>query len=173
MHNRDKLTHSAQFVVRLAWIANRLFLLAVILGLAASWVFQAQFASLVGKWLPGTDIESAMTGMRLLMLLGIAMAVATDRVLATLADIIVTASAGDPFIAANADRLQKIGWCLLALQLCEIPGILIGRYFPAMGSAAPNGDISIGGWISVLMVFVLARVFVAGSAMRDDLEGTV
>ena len=173
MHNRDKLTHSAQFVVRLTWIANRLFLLAVISGLAVSWVFQAQFTSLVGQWLPGTDIESAMTGMRLLMLLGIAMAVATDRLLATLADIIVTASAGDPFIAANAHRLQKIGWCLLALQLCEIPGILIGRYFPAMGSAAPNGDISIGGWISVLMVFVLARVFAAGSAMRDDLEGTV
>ena len=173
MHNRDRLTRGAQFVVRLAWIANRLFLLAVISGLAASWVFQAQLASLVGQWLPGTDIESAMTGMRLLMLLGIAMAVATDRLLATLADIIVTASAGDPFIAANADRLQKIGWCLLALQLCEIPGILIGRYFPAMGSAAPDGDISIGGWISVLMVFVLARVFAAGSAMRDDLEGTV
>ena len=173
MHNRDKLTHSAQFVVRLTWIANRLFLLAVISGLAASLVFGAQFASLVGQWLPVTDIESAMMGMRLLMLLGIAMAVATDRLLATLADIIVTASAGDPFIAANAHRLQKIGWCLLALQLCEIPGILIGRYFPAMGSAAPDGDISIGGWISVLMVFVLARVFAAGSAMRDDLEGTV
>jgi hypothetical protein len=42
-----------------------------------------------------------------------------------------------------------------------------------MGSAAPNGDISIGGWIAVLMVFVLARVFAAGSAMRDDLEGTI
>ena len=173
MNNRDRLTGSAQFVVRLAWNANRIFLLGVTLGLLASWVFRTQFAGLVGHSLPGADVQSAMTGMRLLMLLGIAMAVATDRLLATLADIIATARAGDPFIAANADRLQRIGWCLLALQLCEIPGILIGRYFPSMGSAAPNGDISIGGWISVLMVFVLARVFAAGSAMRDELEGTI
>ena len=173
MQNRDRLTGSAQFVVRLAWIANRVFLFGVTLGLLASWIFQAAFAGLVDHWLPGADIQSAMTGMRLLMLLGCAMALATDRLLVTLADIIATARAGDPFIAANADRLQRIGWCLLALQLCEIPGILIGRYFPSMGSAAPNGDISIGGWIAVLMVFVLARVFAAGSAMRDDLEGTI
>ena len=173
MQNRDRLTGSAQFIVRLAWIANRTFLFGVTLGLLASWFFPAEFAGLVGDWLPGSDVQSAMTGMRLLMLLGSAMALATDRLLATLADIITTACAGNPFIAANADRLQRIGWCLLALQLCEIPGILIGKYFPDMGSAAPNGDIAIGGWISVLMVFVLARVFAAGSAMRDELEGTI
>lgn len=173
MQNRDRLTGGAQFVVRLTWIANRIFLLGVTLGLLASWGFRAEFAGLVGDWLPGADVQSVMTGMRLLMLLGFAMAVVTDRLLTTLSDIIATARAGDPFIAANADRLQRIGLCLLALQLSEIPGILIARNFPDMGSAAPNGDISIGGWIAVLMVFVLARVFAAGSAMRDDLEGTI
>jgi hypothetical protein len=42
-----------------------------------------------------------------------------------------------------------------------------------MGSAAPDVTFSPGGWIAVLMVFVLSRVFAAGSAMKDDLEGTV
>lgn len=66
-----------------------------------------------------------------------------------------------------------IGWALIVLQLLDIASILLDRRFPSLGSAAPNGDVSIGGWMAVLMAFVLSRVFAAGSAMRDDLEGTV
>jgi hypothetical protein len=42
-----------------------------------------------------------------------------------------------------------------------------------MGNAAPDATFSIGGWIAVLMVFVLSRIFAAGAVMRDELEGTV
>jgi hypothetical protein len=174
MQTRNRLTTSARIVVSLAWVANRLFFAAVAVGLLLSVMLATRFAGLVRDLLPpGTDVASAMTGMRLLMLLGLAMAVAADRIFVVLTDIIASASAGDPFIAANAGRLQKIGWCLLALQLCELPGALIAAYFPAMGSAAPSGDISLAGWISVLMVFVLSRVFAIGSAMREELEGTI
>ena len=178
MPNPDRLTRSARLVVHSAWIANRLFLLAVALGLLLSFLFAAAFANLVDQMLPGTDVPSAMAGMRWLMLFGIAMAVATDRLFVALAAIIASADAGDPFVAINAVRLESIGWCLATLQLAEIPGALIASHFPAMGSAAPSGNLSIGGWsiggwIAVLMVFVLARVFAAGSAMRDELEGTI
>jgi hypothetical protein len=173
LNNKDRLIKGSRLVVRIAIVLNRLFLLAVVVGLLLSWIFPAQFVALLLQPGPGTDVGSALTGVRLLMLLGVAMAVATDRLLAPLAQIIASAGAGDPFISANARRLQTIGWALLALQLLDIPGALLEKFFPALGSAAPDVTFSPGGWIAVLMVFVLSRVFAAGSAMRDDLEGTV
>ena len=173
LNNKDRLIKGSRLVVRIAIVLNRLFLLAVAVGLLLSWIFPAQFVALLLQPSPGTDVQSALTGVRLLMLLGVAMAVATDRLLAPLAQIIASAGAGDPFISANARRLQTIGWALLALQLLDIPGALLEKFFPSLGSAAPDVTFSPGGWIAVLMVFVLSRVFAAGSAMRDDLEGTV
>jgi Protein of unknown function (DUF2975) len=173
LNNKDRLIKGSRLVVRIAIVLNRLFLLAVAVGLLLSWIFPAQFVPLLLQPSPGTDVRSAATGLRLLMLLGIAMAVVTDRLLAALAQIIASAGAGDPFISANARRLQTIGWTLLALQLLDIPGALLAKFFPSLGSAAPDVTFSPGGWIAVLMVFVLSRVFAAGSAMRDDLEGTV
>ena len=173
LNGKDRLIKSSRLVVRIAVVTNRLFLLAVVMGLLLSWMFPAQFATLLIPQNPGTDVRSAMTGLRLLMLLGIAMAVATDRLLAALAQIIASACAGDPFISANARRLQTIGWALLVLQLLDIPGAIIERFFPGLGSGAPNGTFSLGGWMAVLMVFVLSRVFAVGSTMRDELEGTV
>jgi hypothetical protein len=108
-----------------------------------------------------------------MMLLGMTMAVAIDRLLVALTQIIDTARAGDPFIAVNARRLQTIGWAILALQLLDIPAALIERFFPSMGMGTPDSAFSVAGWMAVLMVFVLSRVFAVGAAMRDDLEGTV
>jgi Protein of unknown function (DUF2975) len=173
LNNKDRLIKGSRLVVRIAIVLNRLFLAAVVVGLLLSWIFPAQFVPLLLHPTTGTDVRSAATGLRLLMLLGIAMAVITDRLLAALAQIIASAGAGDPFISANARRLQTIGWTLLTLQLLDIPGALLEKFFPSLGSAAPDVTFSPGGWIAVLMVFVLSRVFAAGSAMRDDLEGTV
>jgi hypothetical protein len=173
LNKKDRLIKGSRLVVRIAIVLNRLFLVAVVVGLLLSWIFPAQFVPLLLQPTPGTDVQSALTGVRLLMLLGLAMAVVTDRLLAALAQIIASAGAGDPFISANARRLQTIGWALLTLQLLDIPGAFLAKFFPSLGSAAPDVTFSPGGWIAVLMVFVLSRVFAAGSAMRDDLEGTV
>lgn len=169
----DRLTRSASLVVRLATVANRGFALAVGLGLVASLVASGPFAHLAERWFPGADVSSVMLGMRLEMLLGLAMAVVTDRILVALAQVLASAGVGDPFVAGNATRLRTIGWWLLALQLCEVPGALIGKSFPELGSAAPSGDFSIASWIAVLLVFVLARVFEVGAGMRQELDGTV
>ena len=173
MQNRDRLMKGARFAVRAAWLANRLFLAAVALGFLCSWIFSGFFADFLSRSIAKGDLPSVMTGMRFEMLLGIAMSVVTDRLLLALAAIVASAGAGDPFIAANVQRLRYMGWCLLALQLFAVPGYLIGVCFPAMGPAAPHPDVSVAGWLSVLMIFVLARVFATGSAMRDDLEGMV
>lgn len=173
MLQTDKLVKSSSVVVRTAIVANRLFLLALFLLLLSSWGFPRLFASLVPQSLPAADASSAITGVRLLILLGIAMSGIADRIFAVLAEMVTTVRAGDPFLAANARKLQSLGWFLLALQLLDIPAAAISHFYPSMGSAAPSGDISVVGWISVLMVFVLSRVFSAGSAMRDELEATV
>jgi hypothetical protein len=169
----DKLIKSSRFVVRIGLVVNRLFLVAVVIGLILSWIFPSQFAAFLIQQPPGPGVSSTMTGMRWMMLLGIAMSVAIDRLLVTLAQIIASASAGDPFISANARRLQTIGWALLALQFLDVPGALIERFFPSLASGEPTIPFSPGGWLAVLMVFVLSRVFAAGSAMRDELEGTI
>jgi hypothetical protein len=36
-----------------------------------------------------------------------------------------------------------------------------------------NAGFSTSGWLAVLLVFVLARVFAVGAGMREELEGTV
>jgi hypothetical protein len=36
-----------------------------------------------------------------------------------------------------------------------------------------DAGFSPGGWLAVIMTFVLARVFAEGTLMREDLEGTI
>jgi len=173
MFTRDRLTETAWIVIGLGRVLNWLFLLGVLLLLVLSWLFAESLISFLSNSNPGVDAASEATGLRLEMLIGILAAIATGRLLAALRDVLATARAGDPFVAANAGRLQAMGWALLALQLLDIPASLLGRFVPSLGSAAPNGDISLGGWMAVLLLFVLSRVFAAGAVMRDDLEGTV
>ena len=107
------------------------------------------------------------------MLVGITMGVGIEILLSALLRTLASASEGDPFISANAERLRRIAWALLGLQLLDFTAALIGRYFPSLGSAAPQISFAPGGWLAILMLFILSRVFIAGTAMRDDLEGTV
>jgi hypothetical protein len=173
MPSRDRLVDGSRIVVRIAWIANRIFLAACVLGFLCACIFGTRFTALLIQQNLSTDIHSATTGVRLLILIGITESVAADRLFVALAGIVTSVGGGDPFILANARRLRTIGWSLLALQLLDFPALLLDKFFPSMGSAAPDVQFSVGGWISVLMVFVLSRVFSAGAAMRDDLEGTV
>ncbi len=173
LSNKDRLIKGSRLAVRIAVVVNRAFFCGVLALLLVSVILSTRFVPLLLPHISAADLPSALTGMRLLMLIGLAEAVGTEILLRALAQIIASTSAGDPFIAANARRLQTIGWALLGLQLLDIPGDLLARFFPTLGSAAPDVSFSPGGWLAVLMVFVLARVFAAGSAMRDELEGTV
>lgn len=173
MIDHSGLVRSSALAVRVASLANRCFLLAVVLGLIASWLLAEQFTTILLGSDTGSDLGATTIGMRYLMGLGVVMAGAIYVLLQALREMIATVSLGDPFIAANAGRLRTIGWCLLTLQLLDIPAAVIARAFPSLGAAAPDGGVSLGGWIAVLMVFVLARIFVAGATLRDELEGTV
>lgn len=173
MLDRDFRVRSSARAVRFAAVLNWGFGLAIMAGLIASFLFGEAFTrALMGT--DGTfDIAARTGGMRWLMLLGVILVIAIHVLLQALGRMIATVSTGDPFIASNATRLRTIGWSLLAIQLLDIPAALIARGYPALGSAAPDVGISPAGWLAVLMTFVLARIFVVGTAMRDDLEGTI
>ena len=93
-----------------------------------------------------------------------------------LLQIIDTVGEGDPFVPANAERLTKMAWLMLIVQLLSIPAVGLSIFLAdaldrEAGSVADGVDAS--GLVLVLVLFILARVFRKGAEMRDDLEGTV
>lgn len=91
--------------------------------------------------------------------------------------IIASVGEGDPFIAENANRLNSMAWLLLAV---EILALLVGFLRLHLANLHSGGgerlDFSVydlTGFIVILVLFILARVFRQGAAMRADLEGTV
>lgn len=85
-------------------------------------------------------------------------------------------SEGDPFAPVNADRLTAMAWTILAINLAAIPLAALGLHIRQMTGEEGGsmiGSFDLGGVILALTLFILARVFRHGAAMREDLEGTV
>jgi hypothetical protein len=123
---------------------------------------------------PSPEADRLILGMHAIALLGIAATPLNYVVLKRLLAIVETVRAGDPFVAANAVRLQAIAWALLALQLLSL---IIGAIARTVSTPAHPLDLdagfSVNGWLAVLLTFLLARVFAEGTLMREELEGTV
>ena len=126
------------------------------------------------KLSPSPEAERLVMGLRVIAVLGLAAIPLNHAVLKRLLAIVETVRAGDPFVAANASRLQGIAWVLLALNLLSI---VIGAIAKSVSTPAYplhiDAGFSINGWLAVLLTFLLARVFAEGALMREDLEGTV
>jgi hypothetical protein len=126
------------------------------------------------KLSPSPEAARLVMGLRAIAVLGLAAIPLNNAVLKRLLAIVETVRAGDPFVAANASRLQAIARALLALQLLSL---VIGAIAKAVSTPAHplhlKAGFSINGWLAVLLTFLLARVFAEGTLMREDLEGTV
>lgn len=124
----------------------------------------------------GADITNVrlIYGGRLIMVIGMGSTPLTHILLTRLLAIVETVRRGDPFVAGNAARLQTTAWALLGLELLHLA---VGAVAVAASSPSQPLDLdwnfSVSGWLAVLLLFVLARVFDHGTRMRDDLEGTV
>ena len=154
--------------------------------LVLNWAFGAAIVGLLifslneAPIMAAFDIPSSaegrrlMLGLRTIAVVGLAAIPLNHVVLSRLLAIVETVRAGDPFVAANAHRLQSIAWALLALQLLSliIAGIAKAVTIPGVPLDIDAG-FSVAGWLAVLLSFVLARVFAEGTHMRDELEGTV
>lgn len=118
--------------------------------------------------------DPVIIGLQTIAFLGLVAIPLNYAVLKRLLAIVETVRAGDPFVAENAQRLQTIAWMLCALQIISM---IIGGIVRVISSPAHplkfNAGFSISGWLAVLLIFLLARVFAEGTSMRDDLQGTV
>src|SRR5438876_9285732 len=123
------------------------------------------------KLSPSPDAERLIMGLRAVAVLGLVGIPLNHAVLKRLLAIVLTVRAGDPFVAANAHRLQAIAWALLALQLLSL---VIGTIAKAVSSPAHPLHLVCGflldKWIAVILTFLLARVFAAGTNLRVDVE---
>ena len=123
---------------------------------------------------PSGEADRLVLGLRTIAAIGLAMIPLNHAVLKRLLAMVETVRAGDPFVAANAHRLQAIAWVLLTLQLLGLVIDAIARAVSVPGRPLDlNSGFSINGWLAVLFTFLLARVFAAGTVMREDLDGTV
>jgi hypothetical protein len=94
------------------------------------------------------------------------------------AGIVDSAVAGDPFVGDNAERLKRIGWCLLGIMMVQFLTLIavaaiVRENLPEGVNIGGGSEPDPVGLLAVLLVFVLARIFKHGAQMRDELEGTV
>ena len=118
--------------------------------------------------------EGIVAGMRAIMVIGIAGVPLGWVFFSRLLRIVESVRAGEPFQVENAGRLRVIAWTLVALEALHLCVV-------AIASAVSTKDVPLHitdnfnptGWLAILLLFVLAQVFLEGTRMRADLEGTV
>jgi len=92
--------------------------------------------------------------------------------------IVDTAVAGDPFVAENAERLKRIGWCMVGVTVVQFltlmaVAMIVPEHLPEGGNLSGGSEPDPVGILSILLIFVLASIFRNGTQMRDELEGMV
>ncbi len=118
------------------------------------------------------DPATLLFWIRVVLLIGIAVAPLAHLLFTRLNAIVRSVETGSPFTAANAVRLKAIAWAVLAIQILDL-GFGLASVQTARAGEFIGWSPGLTGWLAVLLLFVLARVFERGSAMEDELAGTV
>ena len=157
-----------RILIVLNWLGGAAILALLVVSPNAQWIMAAF------KLSPSPDTDRLIMGLRAIAALGLAAIPLHYVVLKRLLAIVETVRGGEPFVAANASRLQAIAWTLFALQLLSL---VIGAIARTVSTPAHplhfRAGFSVNGWLAVLLTFLLARVFAEGALMREDLDGTV
>lgn len=163
------LAHVAlRLLIILNWLGGAAILALLLILPNEQWIMSAFELS------PSPEADRLVMGLRAIAVVGLATVPLNHIILRRLLAIVGTVREGDPFVTANAARLQAIARALLALQLLSLVIAAMAKYVstPAHPLDLDTG-LSINGWLAVLLTFLLARVFAEGARMRDDLEGVV
>jgi len=174
------MTRPASAALPIAYVVLRILIVV-------NWVYGAAifglvvFANTNPAWFmraigvpAGLDPKPIMIGLTAIATLGVLAVPLNHLILTRLLRMVETVGRGDPFVAANAYRLNAIAWALLGLQLLSIVIGLIGKSIASKQLPLHlDAGFSTSGWLCVILAFVLARVFAEGTLMREDLEGTV
>ncbi|MBO9499985.1 MAG: DUF2975 domain-containing protein [Novosphingobium sp.] len=164
-------------ILKIATVALRIINIVIFVMLCILLVFgtmavfyQPSIAAELSRRGMHTPGGSVVPWILLLMAAGAAILVLAMRFFATLLKLMATVERGDPFVPENARRLRAMAWLLLAM---EVVGFCTGAYASMVFKHSYGFDFSVTGLVAVLSLFVLARVFARGTAMRDEIEGTV
>ena len=128
------------------------------------------------EFFPADFPVAALVGV---MLIGLAIVTMLFFFFDKLRRIIGTVGEGDPFQPANAVRLNRMAWLMIGIQLSLLPATALGMKLAEHADEMNEAQITVGrgldleGILLAIVLFILARVFRHGAAMRDDLEGTV
>lgn len=90
-----------------------------------------------------------------------------------LRDMIRDAERGEVFSINSIARLRLVAWCLLGISVCDLVFGLASVEVSATTGEYLGWSPSLSIWLVAGLLFVLARIFAEGVAMREDLEGTV
>src|SRR5437588_6931209 len=96
------------------WLSGAAILALLVVMPNEQWIMTAF------KLSPSPEAERLVMGLRAIAVLGLAAIPLNYAVLKRLLVIVETVRGGDPFVAANAYRLQAIAWAVLPLQLLSL-----------------------------------------------------
>jgi hypothetical protein len=152
--------------------AFNLVVMGVMLAVAfpASFLFEPQFFEFFSKQPPRIDPTWLVPVLRIGLVLALAMVAAFHILLSRLLAVVETVRSGDPFVPENAVRLKTIAWCVLTTQLLHLTYGMLAATLNAAGSNVDWTFSGVTGWVAVILLFVLARVFEEGTHMREDLK---
>ena len=142
--------------------------IALLLG---SFLFESGFREYYSRR-PSLDADVIIPTLRIWVVAGLPMFAAVHVLVSRLLAMVDTVRAGEPFVPENAVRLKTIAWCLLGIQLFDLSCGIFAGIISAAGSKI-DWSPSLSGWVAVLLLFVLARVFEEGARIRADLEAMV
>lgn len=163
----------SQLIVWLLRLLNLLTGVLLVGMFIGSFLFEPLFLQVfANKQPPRIDPGLLLPTLRVAVALTGPLIAAVHIMLSRLLAMIETVRSGDPFVPENAVRMKMIAWCLLVTQLYSL---VFGATVAIMNAAGSNIDwkFSINGWLAVLLMFVLARVFEEGTRIRADLEAMI
>ena len=169
---RDPLLTSARWLLAILiglMLFGAIFILIGIGGILT--VGRAEvMAKIAATGAPPSSLGLVILGFLLIM----GLLLMTARFLLELRRVVDSVRDGDPFRPENADRLARMGWLALIGKAVWIAIVAIAHWAAQYldGRRLPEINL-VSGLLLVLVLFILARVFRVGAAMRDDLEGTV
>jgi hypothetical protein len=155
--------------IRFLFVLNGLYAAAIAFLLGWSFFIPGWPANPIGVEVAATH-PWVGDALRMVVVIGIVGAAIVHTILRRLLAIVDTVRAGDPFIVANAVRLESIAWRVVSLEGLRL---LVGVIVRLSGKPFEPDAFSFTPWLAVLLLFVLAGVFRHGARMRADLEGTV
>lgn len=157
----------SRFLLKLGVVLNLVMGAILIAAFVGTFAFEGQVIAYFNR--RAFDAAILMPTLRIWIILALPYVAAVHIMLARLLAMTETVRLGNPFVPENAARLKTIAWCLLATQLLHLVfGVMVR--IAASANAHMEWKFSANGWIAVLLLFVLARVFEEGTRMHDDLE---